>query len=258
MKIAVLVKPALDTSQLRVKEGRVVIEETPLKINDIDRNAIEEAIKLKGNDKAYAISVLKWPPLQKRIQEAENLLREALAMGLDEAYLVADEGLIGSDQSATAKAIAAVINKVGADLVLAAEASIDNYTGQVPPRVAAELGWPLITYARELRVEGGKAIAKRDLEDSVETAEAQLPAVVSVTREINQPRIPTLLAIRAAMKKPVNKLTLADLGIKPDVKVELVGYKPVVIQRKRVIIKDGTPEEKADKLLQYLRQEGVI
>lgn len=258
MKIAVLVKPALDTSQLRVREGRVVIEETPLKINDIDRNAIEEALKLKGNDKAYAVSVLKWPPLQKRAQEAENLLREALAMGLDEAYLVIDEGLINSDQSATAKAIAAVIKKVGADLVLAAEASIDNYTGQVPPRVAAELGWPLITYARELKVEGGKVIAKRDLEDSVETVEAQLPAVVSVTREINQPRIPTLLAIRAAMKKPINKLSLTDLGVKPDTRTEVVEYRPVVIQRKRVIIKDGTPEEKADKLLQYLRQEGVI
>lgn len=258
MKIAVLVKPALDTSQLRVREGRVMIEETPLKINDIDRNAVEEALKLKGGDKAYAVSVLRWPPLQKRVQEAENLLREALAMGLDEAYLVADEGLINADQSATAKAIAAVIKKIGADLVLAAEASIDNYTGEVPPRVAAELGWPLLTYVRELKVEGGKVVARRDLEDSVEVVEAQLPAVVSVTREINQPRIPTLLAIRAAMKKPVNKLTLADLGVKPEPKVEVVEYKPVVIQRKRVVIKDGTPEEKADKLLQYLRQEGVI
>ncbi len=253
-----MVKPALDTSQLRVREGRVMIEETPLKINDIDRNAVEEALKLKGGDKAYAVSVLKWPPLQKRVQEAENLLREALAMGLDEAYLVADEGLINADQSATAKAIAAVIKKIGADLVLAAEASIDNYTGEVPPRVAAELGWPLLTYVRELKVEGGKVVARRDLEDSVEVVEAQLPAVVSVTREINQPRIPTLLAIRAAMKKPVNKLTLADLGVKPEPKVEVVEYKPVVIQRKRVVIKDGTPEEKADKLLQYLRQEGVI
>ncbi|MEL9990591.1 MAG: electron transfer flavoprotein subunit beta/FixA family protein [Thermoproteus sp.] len=258
MKIAVLVKPALDTSQLRVREGRVVIEETPLKINDIDRNAIEESLKLKGSDKAYAVSVLKWPPLSRRVQEAENLLREALAMGLDEAYLVADESLIAADQTATARAIAAVIKKVGADLVLAAEASIDNYTGEVPSRVAAELGWPFLTYVREMKAEGGKIVAKRDLEDSVEVVEVQPPVVVSVTREINQPRIPTLLAIRAAMKKPVNKLTLADLGLKAEPKVELVEYRPVVIQRKKVIIKDGTPEEKADKLLQYLRQEGVI
>jgi electron transfer flavoprotein beta subunit len=258
MKVAVLVKPALDTSQLRVREGRVVVEETPLKINDIDRNAVEEALKLKGGDRAYAVSVLKWPPLQRRVQEAENLLREALAMGLDEAYLVADEGLLGVDQAATAKAIAAVVKKVGADLVLAAEASIDNYTGEVPPRVAAELGWPLLTYVREMKAEGGKVVAKRDLEDSVEVVEVQPPAVISVTREINQPRIPTLLAIRAAMKKPINKLGLAELGLRPEPRAELAELRPVVIQRKRVIIKDGTPEEKADKLLQYLRQEGVI
>jgi len=115
----------------------------------------------------------------------------------------------------------------------------------------------VITYARELKVEGGKVVAKRDLEDRVEVVEAPLPAVVSVTREINQPRIPTLLAIRAAMKKPVHKLTLSDLGISIDVKAK-ASYKPVVIQRKKVIIKDGTPEEKAEKLIQYLRQEGVI
>ncbi|CCC82600.1 electron transfer flavoprotein subunit beta/FixA family protein [Thermoproteus tenax] len=258
MKIAVLVKPALDTSQLRVREGRVVIEETPLKINDIDRNAVEEALKLKGNDKAYAVSVLKWPPLSKRVQEAENLLREVLAMGLDEAYLVADEGLVNADQLATAQAIAAVIKRVGADLVLSAEATVDNYTGEVPPRVAAELGWPIVTYVREMKVEGGKVVAKRDLEDSVELVEVQPPAVISVTREINQPRIPTLLAIRAAMKKPVNKLALADLGLKATSGSEVKEYKPVVIQRKKVIIKDGTPEEKADRLLQYLKQEGIL
>ncbi|WP_193322712.1 electron transfer flavoprotein subunit beta/FixA family protein [Pyrobaculum calidifontis] len=256
MKIAVLVKTALDTGQLRVRDT-VVVEETPLKISDIDRNAVEEAVKLKGQGQAYGVTVLKWGPLQKRVQEAENVLREALAMGLDEAYLVADEALLNASHVATAKAIAAVVKKVGADLVLAGEATVDNYTGQIPARVAAELGWPVITYARELKVEGGKVVAKRDLEDRVEVVEAPLPAVVSVTREINQPRIPTLLAIRAAMKKPVHKLTLGDLGISLDVKAK-ASYKPVVIQRKKVIIKDGTPEEKAEKLIQYLRQEGVV
>jgi len=180
-----------------------------------------------------------------------------LAMGLDEAYLVADERLLSASHLATAKAIAAVVKKVGADLVLAGEATVDNYTGQIPARVAAELGWPVITYARELKVEGGRVVARRDLEDHVEVVEAPLPAVVSVTREINQPRIPTLLAIRAAMKKPISRLTLADLGIGVEPKIS-AAYKPLVIQRKKVVIKDGTPEEKAEKLIQYLRQEGVI
>lgn len=256
MKVAVLVKTALDTGQLRVRDT-VVIEETPFKISDIDRNAIEEAVKLKGQDKAYGVTVVKWGPLQKKIQEAENVLREALAMGLDEVYLVVDEKLLNASHTATAKAIAAVIKKVGADIVLAGEATVDNYTGQIPARVAAELGWPVVTYVRELKIEGGRVVAKRDLEDHVEVVEAPLPVVVSVTREINQPRIPTLLAIRAAMKKPINKLTLADLGIDIIPKIS-VSYRPLVIQRKKIIIKEGTPEEKAEKLIQYLRQEGVI
>lgn len=254
MKIAVLIKLALDTGQLRVRDT-VLTEETPLKISDIDRNAVEEATRLKGQ--TYGVAVLKWGPLPKRVQEAENVLREALAMGLEEAYLVADERLVNASHLATAKAIAAVVKKVGADLVLAGEATVDNYTGQIPARVATELGWPVLTYVRELKVEGGRAVARRDLEDRVEVVEAPLPAVVSVTREINTPRIPTLLAIRAAMKKPVHKLTLADLGVEISPKVA-VSYKPLVIQRKKVVIKDGAPEEKVEKLLQYLRQEGVL
>lgn len=116
MKVAVLVKTSLDTAQLRIRDG-VLVEETPLKISDIDRNAVEEAVKLKGQ--AYAVTVLEMGPLQRRVQEAENVLREVLAMGLDEAYLVADEKLINASHLATAKAIAAVVKRVGADLVLA-------------------------------------------------------------------------------------------------------------------------------------------
>ncbi|MEM0369820.1 MAG: electron transfer flavoprotein subunit beta/FixA family protein [Pyrobaculum sp.] len=254
MKVAVLVKTSLDTAQLRIRDG-VLVEETPLKISDIDRNAVEEAVKLKGQ--AYAVTVLKWGPLQRRVQEAENVLREVLAMGLDEAYLVADEKLINASHLATAKAIAAVVKRVGADLVLAGEATVDNFSSQIPARVAAELGWPVVTYVRELKIEQGKLVAKRDLEDYVEVVEAPLPAVVSVTRELNQPRIPTLLAIRAAMKKPIHRLTLADLGVEVSPQIS-VTYRPLAVQRKKIIIKDGTPEEKAEKLLQFLRQEGVI
>ncbi|MEM1518955.1 MAG: electron transfer flavoprotein subunit beta/FixA family protein [Pyrobaculum sp.] len=254
MKVAVLVKTSLDTAQLRIRDG-VLVEETPLKISDIDRNAVEEAVKLKGQ--AYAVTVLKWGPLQRRVQEAENVLREVLAMGLDEAYLVADEKLINASHLATAKAIAAVVKRVGADLVLAGEATVDNFSSQIPARVAAELGWPVVTYVRELKIEQGKLVAKRDLEDYIEVVEAPLPAVVSVTRELNQPRIPTLLAIRAAMKKPIHRLTLADLGVEVSPQIS-VTYRPLAVQRKKIIIKDGTPEEKAEKLLQFLRQEGVI
>ncbi len=252
MKIAVLLKLALDTSQLRIRDG-VLTEETPLKISDIDRNAVEEAVRL--GSQTYGVSVLKWGPLQRRMQEAENVLREALAMGLGEAYLVADERLLNASHLATARAIAAVVKRVGADLAIAGEATVDNYSGQIPPRVAAELGWPVLTYVREVKIVEGKVVARRDLENHMEVVEAPLPAVVSVTREINTPRIPTLLAIKSAMKKPIHKLTAADLDVSPRATAV---YRPVVVQRKRVVIKEGTPEEKVEKLLQQLRQEGVL
>ncbi len=143
MEVLVLVKLALDTGQLRVSETKVDIEATPLKISDIDRNAVEEAVRIKEKvgGRVRVITALKYGPLAKRQQEAESLLREVLAMGADEAYLIVDNALINSDQLLTAKAIAAAIRKLGNyDLIIAGEATIDGYTSQVGPRVAAELG----------------------------------------------------------------------------------------------------------------------
>jgi electron transfer flavoprotein beta subunit len=186
-------------------------------------------------------------------------LREALAMGADDAYLIIDEALVGSDQFLTAKAIAAAVRRIGTyDLIIAGEATIDGYTSQVGPRVATELGIPVITFVRELRVESNKVVAKRDLEDVVQIMEASLPVLITVTREINVPRIPPLLQIRAAMKKTINRLSLADLGLSLKPIVETTSVMPVQVRRKGVIIKEGTVDEKVDKLVQALIQEGLI
>ncbi len=256
-----MVKLALDTGQLRVSGDKLDIENTPLKISDIDRNAVEAAVQIKEKvgGRVRAISVLKYGPVQKRVQEAEGLIREVLAMGADEAFLVADNALVNTDQLVTAKVIAAVIRKLGNfDLILAGEASIDGYTGQVGPRVAAELGIPVVTYARELRVDGNKLTIKRDLEEAVQTVEVTTPALVTVTREINVPRIPPLLQIRMAMKKPINKLSLADLGISLGSPMEVKGVSLVQVRRKGVIIKEGSVDDKVNKLIEALIQEGII
>ncbi|ADY00595.1 electron transfer flavoprotein beta-subunit [Vulcanisaeta moutnovskia 768-28] len=261
MEVLVLVKLALDTGQLRISETKIDTESTPLKISDIDRNAVEEAVRIKekAGGRVRVITVLKYGPLTRRQQEAESLLREALAMGADEAYLIVDNALINSDQLLTAKAIAATVRRLGNyDLIIAGEATIDGYTSQVGPRVAAELGIPVISFVRELKVEGNKVIAKRDLEEAVQTVEAQLPVLVTVTREINVPRIPPLLQIRAAMKKPINRLSLTDLGISIKSLVEVKNIVPIQVKRKGVIIKDGTVDEKVDKLIQELIQDGII
>ncbi len=144
------------------------------------------------------------------------------------------------------------------DIIIAGEATIDGYTSQVGPRVAAELGIPVISFVRELKVEGNKVVAKRDLEEAVQTVEAQLPVLVTVTREINVPRIPPLLQIRAAMKKPINRFSFADLGISVKSPVEVGNITPIQVKRKGVIIKEGSVDEKVEKLVQALIQEGII
>ncbi|GGP22193.1 electron transfer flavoprotein subunit beta [Thermocladium modestius] len=264
MNIVVLVKPALDTSNLRTAANKIMVEDTPLKISDIDRNAAEEAIRLKEKmkgGKTIAVMVSKYPPIAKRGGEAENLAREVLAMGIDEAILVIDDGLIGTDQTATAKAIVETIRKkVGQfDVIIGGEATIDGYSSQVPARIAAELGIPIITYVREISQAGSDFIVvKRDLEDEVQVVRSKLPVVMTVTREINTPRIPPLLQIRMAMKKPLSKVSLSDLGLQVQVRARTTDLKPLQIQRKKVLIESGTVEEKADKLIQYLSQEGII
>ncbi len=96
------------------------------------------------------------------------------------------------------------------------------------------------------------------MEDEVQVVRSKLPVVMTVTREINTPRIPPLLQIRMAMKKPLSKVSLSDLGLQVQVRARTTDLKPLQIQRKKVLIESGTVEEKADKLIQYLSQEGII
>lgn len=262
MNVAVLVKIAVDTSYLKLDQaGRVVFEENPLRVSDIDRNAVEEAVKLKqagAVQKISVFSVLTWGSLDKRLQEAQNVMREVLAMGADEAYILADPSMILQTHLYTAKALASMVKRAGSyELILAGEASIDDYSSQVPCRVAEELGFSCITYARRLEVRGGEVVVERDLEDFIELVKARLPAVVSVTREANVPRLPTLLQIRMAMKKPINILRLSDLEMGQPPRVHERVVEGLKIQRKNIIIEGKSMEEKVEKLLELLSREGI-
>jgi len=261
MNIAVLVKLSVDTSYMRLDQNnRVLFSEIPLKVSDIDRNAVEEALRIKQQglaNKISSFSVLTWGSSDKRVSEAQNLLREILAMGVDESYLYVDPGFVYSHLY-TAKILARMIRKAGDySLILAGEASIDGYSSQVPCRVAEELGIPCVSYARRIEVKEGKVIVERELEDSVEVVGVKLPAVVSVTREINTPRLPTLLQIRAAMRKPVNIIKASDIGLEPMKKIHEFVAEGVKIQRKGVIIEGKTVDEKIEKLLEALAKEGI-
>ncbi len=262
LNIAVLVKAAIDPNMLRTSpDGKVLVEEMPIAISEYDKNAVEAAVQLKEKHggKVVALSVLTWGPIAKRRREIEQVMREALAMGADEAHVVIDDSAIMGTPFLTMKILAKLIEKLGNfDLIITGEASMDMVSSQIAPGLSSILGVPAITYARELEVVNGAVKATRDLEDRLEVVEAKLPAIVSVTGEINKPRIPTLLQIRRAMRKPLKVYKLSDLGLSLEKTVKVGDIKVIAVKRKNIVLEGDSLEEIAEKLVDALIQEGVL
>lgn len=143
-------------------------------------------------------------------------LRTALAMGADGAIIISDEALAGSDALGTAKVLAAAIKRAEPDLVLTATESSDGYTGTVPAQIAELLGMPSVTFAKEIAVADGAVRVKRQTEMGYDDVTCPLPCLVSVTAGVVEPRYPSFKGIMAAKSKPVDELTIADLGISAD------------------------------------------
>ncbi|HKS47218.1 MAG TPA: electron transfer flavoprotein subunit beta/FixA family protein [Amycolatopsis sp.] len=210
-KIVVLVKQVPDTySERKLNESDHTLdrESADAVLDEINERAVEEALKIKeaGDGEVTVVSV--GPD---RVTDA---IRKALSMGADKAIHVSDEALRGSDLIATAKVLAAAIGKVeGYDLVIAGNEASDGRGGAVPAVVAELLGVPQLTHLREVTVEGGTVKGVRETDDGRTTLEAPLPALISVTEKINEPRYPSFKGIMAAKKKPVDTFTIADLGV---------------------------------------------
>lgn len=258
-----LIKPALNPEMIRsLPDGGVDFDNIPLKLSDIDRNAIEEANRLKEllKGKIYSITISTWGPIAKRDKDIKMAIQEGLAKGVDEAILLEDDSITPGDQITTASAIVSILNKfnIKPDIILTGEATIDGFSGQVAGRVAAKLNLPYISFARKIDLNGNKVIAERDLEDYVEVVETQLPAVISVTREINSPKPPTLIQIRMASKKPQHVVKLSDLTNVAMPKKKLAEAKVLSVKRKQTMIEGKSLEEVADKLIEILEQEGVL
>jgi electron transfer flavoprotein beta subunit len=144
-------------------------------------------------------------------------LRTALAMGAAKAILISDDALQGSDALSTAKVLAKAIERAGdVDLVLTATESTDGYTGTTPAQVAELLGWPSLTFAKHVEVGDGKVTIQRQTEAGYDVVEASLPAVVSVTAGVVEPRYPSFKGIMAAKNKPVDAVKVGDLGLSAD------------------------------------------
>ncbi|HEX7307051.1 electron transfer flavoprotein subunit beta/FixA family protein [Lentzea sp.] len=211
MNIVVLVKQVPDTwSERKLTDADHTLdrESADAVLDEINERAVEEALQLQEAH-GGEVTVIAMGP-----DRTTDAIRKALSMGADKAIHVNDEALHGSDSLATAKVLAKAIGTVeNVDLVIAGNEATDGRAGAVPAILAELLGLPQVTQLRKVTVEGTTIKGERETDEGVAFLEASLPAVVSVTEKINEPRYPSFKGIMAAKKKPVSTVTVADLGI---------------------------------------------
>ncbi len=194
---------ALDpTTKTLKRDGKLILDES-------DAYGVEMALQLVDTAGGGEVTLVSMAP-----NSEVSGLRTALAMGAAKAVLVSDDALKGSDALSTAKVLAAAIKRVeGADLILAATESSDGYTGTVPEQIAEVLGLPSITFAKGISIDGSTVKVDRQTEAGYDEVTAPLPAVVSVTAGVVEPRYPSFKGIMAAKSKPVDEVKIADLGL---------------------------------------------
>lgn len=257
MNSIVCVKQTPDLQQVRIrKETREpILENVPLTIGNIDKNALEEAVRLKEKQegKVTLVSV--------GGEDLEETIKEGLAMGADEAVLVVDTQLDGAESAVVAEMLAKAIRKIGDyDMILLGEGSTDNYSGQIGPRLAELLDLPQVTFVRSLSVAGKLLRATRNMDDCLEVVEVELPAVVTVLSEINEARIPAVTQILKAGRKPKEVLSLADLGVSAaslGKQVRTLSNKAPLQERKQIIFKEDADAAVA-KLVLALKADGAV
>ena len=259
MKVAVLVKQTPDTAELPkvsaddVRAGKV---KATMVINPWDEYAAEEAILLGDRFDAESVAISMGAP------EAADALKHALAMGVGGAALVDTTGLTGGDLFTTAEALAAAVKaQGGVELVLTGKQSVDDNSGAVYAGVAAKLGWPLVSgVAKIVDVAGGRVTVERLVEGGQETVSVPLPAVLSVGKEINEPRYPSFMGIRKASKANIPASPAASLGVASDSgRTQWTNVrKPEERKSKCVMIDGASAQEKAAKLADALIAEKVI
>jgi len=196
---------SLDPSTKTLKrDGKLILDES-------DSYGVEMALQLVGKAGGGEVSLVSMAP-----NGETSGMRTALAMGAVKGVLVSDPSLQGTDALTTAKVLAAAVQKLGgADLVIAATESSDGYTGTVPEQLAEVLGLPSITFAKTVTIDGTDLKVDRQTEAGYDEVSCQLPALVSVTAGVVEPRYPSFKGIMAAKSKPVDTVTAADLGVTP-------------------------------------------
>ena len=260
MKIVVCIKQVPDTTDVKINpETNTLIREGVASIiNPFDMYAIEEAVRLKERFGGQAVALTMGPP------QAESALREAISLGIDSAIHLSDRAFAGSDTWATSLILAKAVSKISdVDLVICGKQASDGDTAQVGPGIAAHIDLPQATYVRRidtvhLDTNPRIMVVERLLEEGYELIELKLPSLITVVKEINEPRMPSLRGKIAARKAIITTWSNKDLELAED-KIGLSGSPTQVVkiftpsQKEGGKIFDGEPEEIIDKLVQEIK-----
>jgi electron transfer flavoprotein beta subunit len=228
-------------------------------LNPFDEYALEAALQLRDAlADGSTVTVFSMTPAS-----GKETVRKALAMGADDAVMLSDDALAGSDVWATSYAMAHAIKLVGFDLVLTGTQSTDAITGEVPGMLAEYLGVPALTYARELSLAGGRLRVKRETETGYQTVSAPLPALASVTKSANEPRYPSLKGIMGAKKKEIRSLAAGDLGLTHAVgsagaRTEVIALATPPPRAKGRVHTASDPVEGAQTIVAFLRERKLL
>lgn len=246
----VCVKQVPSTSEVRIDPETHSIDRGSAEsiVNPFDENAVEEALRLREKQGGTVTCLSMGPP------QAEGALRHCLGMGADDAILLCDRRMALADTWATSYTLAQAIKKIGDyDLIICGKQTFDGDTGQVGPGLAEQLGIPQITYAIDVEIQGGKIRVKRLLEDEFEVVETRLPALITVVKQINEPRHPSMRNLLKAKKKQIASWDVEAIDADPG-KVGLEGSPTVVIRSftperyRDTAILDGEPKDAAREL----------
>jgi len=219
MKIVVCIKQVPDTAEVKLdpKTNTLIRDGVPSIINHDDKAGIEAALTLREQVGGTVTVVCMGPP------QADVALREALAMGCDDAYLLSAREFGGSDTYATATIIATALKKIGFDLVITGRQAIDGDTAQVGPQIAEQLGVPQVSYAEDIKVEGDSIIVKRQFEDQYHLLKVKTPCLVTALQELAEPRYMSVGGIVDAYNATITVWGFDDL--KDDLNPEFIGLK---------------------------------
>lgn len=254
MKILVLLKQTFDTEENIVfVDGKISEDGVKFVINPYDEYAVEEAVAIKEKHGGEVTVVTIGP------SRAESALRTALAVGADKAIFIEDESVFG-DEYMISKVLAAVAKRDTYDLIIGGYMAVDDGAAQVGPRLAEELGIPHISTITGMEVESGKVRVEKDVEGDIEIIEAAMPVLVTAQQGLNEPRYPSLPGIMKAKKKPIERLTAADLGLN----IEEIRSKTEVLDQylppKKVggKVLEGELSQQTSELVDLLRNEAKV